>query len=313
MAAAAVAASALIASLTIIATTNGCSATTHAETPSAWGKATSLDSVIDEPGPIEVETVIGADWQVPISGMVNLDHPAAKAAGIKEHDEPIQVAFHALKHPTRGTFLIDTGVEKALFDAPDDAAVRGIVASVANVNKMKRRTDTKTWIEANHVKVSGVFLTHLHVDHISGLRDVPSGTPVFVGPGEATARSFENLFVASTTNRALEGKPPLEVWHFQKDPDGRFEGVLDVFGDASVFALWVPGHTPGSTAFVARTKTGPILFTGDACHTTWGWEHAVEPGTFSSDKPRSADSLKRLENLASAHPTMETRVGHQLH
>jgi len=33
------------------------------------------------------------------------------------------------------------------------------------------------------------------------------------------------------------------------DPSGLFAGVLDVFGDGSFWALWVPGHTPGSTAY----------------------------------------------------------------
>ncbi|MDF2696775.1 MAG: Beta-lactamase-like protein, partial [Labilithrix sp.] len=74
----------------------------------------------------------------------------------------------------------------------------------------------------------------------------------------------------------------------------------------------VPGHTPGSTAYLARTSSGPILFTGDACHTTWGWDHGVEPGSFSSDKARSAASLERLRRFVKKHPSIEVRVGHQV-
>jgi len=270
-----------------------------------------LDDAVDAPGPIRVETVHGADWHVPLSGLLNLDHPVARVAGLTDREEPIQVSFHALHHPTRGTFLVDTGVERLFFEDPDRAVVRGLVARVMHTADMKRIVDTKAWIERQPQPVAGVFLTHLHADHVTGMRDVPSAAQVFVGPGEATSRSVESFFSGPIADRALAGKPPLVEWRFERDPDGSFEGILDVFGDRSVFALHVPGHTPGSVAFVARTPQGPVLLTGDACHTRWGWEHGVEPGSFSHDRPKSAESLARLRRFAERHPRMDVRVGHQ--
>ena len=298
----------------VLAVTGCAHVTSHPEAPATLGRAptASLDALVDQDGSLTVETVVGAEWVVPLSGLLNLDHPAAKAAHLKDHDEPIVVVFHAVHHPTRGTYLIDTGVEHALFDDPDHAAVRGLVASVAHTDRMMRVNDTRFWLSRQPAPPSGVFLTHLHFDHIAGMADVPAGTPVFAGPGEASERTFQNVFVEGSTDRALAGKPPIATWQFAKDPDGGFEGILDVFGDGSFFALHVPGHTPGSTAYVARTTTGPVLFTGDACHTTWGWTHGVEPGSFSSDRPRSAESLERLRRFAAKHPRMGVRVGHQL-
>ncbi|MES1205859.1 MAG: MBL fold metallo-hydrolase [Pseudomonadota bacterium] len=95
------------------------------------------------------------------------------------------------------------------------------------------------------------------------------------------------------------------------DPSGRFTGVLDLFGDGSLFAIWVPGHTAGSVAYVARTPRGPVLFTGDTSHTRWGWEHDVPPGKFSSDRERNATSLAALRGLAARHPALEVPLGHQ--
>ncbi len=95
------------------------------------------------------------------------------------------------------------------------------------------------------------------------------------------------------------------------DPDGRFAGVLDVFGDGSLFALYVPGHTAGSTAHLARTVEGPVLFTGDTASTVWGWEHLVEPGTFTADHVQDADAMARLHRLVDEHPTIDLRLGHQ--
>jgi hypothetical protein len=53
------------------------------------------------------------------------------------------------------------------------------------------------------------------------------------------------------------------------------------------------------------------LFTGDACHTAWGWQQGVEPGSFSSDAPRSRHSLLALRELAQRHPGLDVRLGHQ--
>lgn len=292
----------------------GCAASTHATVPSNLGAArrfADLEAVVDQPGPIEVETVVSTEWAVDRAGLINLDAPAAKSAGLKDGDEPIQVFFHAVRHPERGTFLVDTGVERALRDAPDKAAVRGLVASVMHREKMGLEKPLGDWLAAQREPVRGVFFTHLHFDHVAGAPDLPKGTPIYSGPGEAADRAFLHLFVQGTTDRALDGLPPLAEWRFSPDPDGRFAGVLDVFGDGSFWALWTPGHTPGSTSYVARTPRGPVLFTGDTCHTRWGWEHDVEPGSFTSDQPRNADSLARLRRFARQHPAMEVRLGHQ--
>ena len=95
------------------------------------------------------------------------------------------------------------------------------------------------------------------------------------------------------------------------EPNGVFAGVLDIFNDRSVWALRVPGHTPGCTAYLVRTPDGPVLLVGDACHTAWGWENGVEPGSFSHDKPASAKSLAMLQALVERHPEIDVRLGHQ--
>ncbi len=292
----------------------GCVVSGHSTGQAKWGAAASakaFEATLDGPGPIEVESIVAASWQVPLSGMLNLEHPKAAAAGLEDSEQPITIYFHALRHPTRGLFIVDTGVEQALASDPAHAAVRGFIAKVAKVDTIKVNIALKTWLARQPQPLSGVFLTHLHLDHIMGMPDVPRGTPIFTGPGEARAHDAMNVFTRPITDRVFEGQATLGEWQFKPDPEQRFTGVLDVFGDGSLWALHVPGHTPGSTAYLARTPQGPVLMAGDACHTSWGWEHGVEPGTFSKDTPRSAASLAELQALAQRHPNLDVRLGHQ--
>jgi glyoxylase-like metal-dependent hydrolase (beta-lactamase superfamily II) len=271
----------------------------------------ALEAVMDAPGPITVETVVGATWQVDRSGLINLKHPKARAAGLVDGPEPIEIFFHALRHPTRGLFLIDSGVEDALLNAPAHAALHGMLANAAHVDRLKIQITTAAWLKAHPETPQGVFLTHLHLDHVLGLPDVPSQAPIYAGPGETAERGGLNVLMQPVIDRALGAHGALQTLPFAADPGAGFSGVLDVFGDGTLWALWVPGHTRGSVAFVVRTPKGPVLLTGDACHTAWGWKNGVEPGTFSEDIAESARSLAELRALSARHPQMDVRLGHQ--
>lgn len=292
----------------------GCAASHHTTAPASLGTPTSSDAMFEllsEPGPVSFERVIAADWVVSRGGLINLDHPRAKAAQVEDGDEPIQIYFYALQHPQFGTFIVDSGLETGFRDPAGNERVGAIVRAAMKTDTLRVRTTTREWLDRKGVRLAGVFLTHIHLDHILGIPDIDADTVVYAGPGETDASQFTNLFARSTTDSLLEPAGPLQEWQFEPDPSGRFAGVIDVFGDGSVFALHVPGHSPGSTAFVVRTPDGPKLLTGDASHTRWGWENGVEPGSFSLDGPRSAESLATLLELSERFPQLAVYLGHQ--
>ncbi len=299
--------------LAALSLTPGCSLSSVGVKPSPLGEASSTERVIEavrQPaGVVRFERVEAADWAVDRAGLINLDHP--RAEGLEEGLEPIVIPFYVIEHPAHGRFLIDSGVA-ASFRDPETAPVSGLVASEMNMDRLVVRQDTRTWL-ADAGPVKGVFLTHLHLDHIMGLPDVPLDVPVYTGPGETSATSFINLFVRGVTDDLVHRDRVLYEWDFAPDPQRRFEGVVDVFGDGSVFALHTPGHTPGHTSYLVRTAEGAHLVVGDASHTEWGWTRCVEPGQFSSDIPESVVSLRRLRGLADASPAVTVHLGHQHH
>lgn len=290
-----------------------CQVTSHQATPVSLGRASSgaaLDAALVAEGPtVTVERVVAADWAVPLSGLLDLDDPKARAAGLEDREEAIQIYMYVIRHPEHGTVVVDSGVARAVKDGTSEV-IGWAVRQAMNIEKLEVRTDTKRWLEDEAEPVRGVFLTHLHLDHILGVADFPADTPVYVGPGEAEASRALNMFVQDTTDRALEGHT-LRSLRMPADPDGRFAAVLDVFGDGSFFALLVPGHTHGHLAFAARTPEGPVLMTGDASHTTWGFQHGVQPGSYTEDPEHGAEALASLRDLARRHPQMEVCPGHQ--
>jgi N-acyl homoserine lactone hydrolase len=300
--------------LLLAAAAAGCAASTHPVGRATLGKVWStggLEAVVDRPGPVEVETVVGADWTVSRAGLINLEHPKARSANLTDGEEPIQVYAHVLRHPTQGVFLVDTGVSRRIVEDPARVGVGWIVRKALHPERMRIGVDTASLLSRLGQPLAGVLLTHLHLDHITGLPDIPRGTPIYIGPGEASQRAFLNLFGRGSTDGVLQGHAELRQWSFAPDPDQRQAGVIDVFGDGSVAAIWVPGHTAGSTAYLVRTPRGPVLFTGDTCHTRWGWDNGVEPGTFTMDGPRNAAALTSLRVLVSRHPSIDVRLGHQ--
>ena len=87
-----------------------------------------------------------------------------------------------------------------------------------------------------NLKISAILLTHTHPDHWADydLVKQATGAPVFCHPAEV-------IMPAAKIDRPLAGGDEIAV------------------GKASLRAIHTPGHTPGSTCYVA----GGILFSGD--------------------------------------------------
>jgi len=293
--------------LSIILLLAGCSASDVETIESDLGTPSTMEKLqasLSQPGIIKFEKITAANWVAPLSGVINLDHPKAIAAGLEDREEPVQIFVYVLQHPTAGTYLIDAGMSERFLDPANNPDVSFIIKKAMNLAAMETLVTVKQMME-KYQTIDGVLLTHIHLDHIMGLTELPESVPVYIGPGDASSKRFLHMLLRGSTNRLLANTSVLQELQFENT------NILDVFGDGSLWAISAPGHSPGSVAFLARTTEGPQLMVGDVTHTRWGWDNLVEPGAFTHDIPLNAASLKMLGALVEKNPEINVHPGHQ--
>lgn len=126
-------------------------------------------------------------------------------------------------------------------------------------------------------------ISHMHGDHV----------------GQAAQFTNARLVIGRRDFEQLEGRPEdsLKAWRGQGKNVTLASGDVDIFGDGSVVALHLPGHTPDHLALLVKLKSGPVLLTGDLYHSTIAREKRAMPG-FNTSREETLASMDRFEALA---------------
>ena len=215
------------------------------------------------------------------------------------YQSPAQVALYGDAAPRvpRPAYLIEHPNGLVLFDAGlDPAAVGDPVSGYGEVaERIRVRFDERNLLETQLSKrghsladVTTVIASHLHWDHIGGLKQFPNAR-IILGAGEqAYAAAPERFAEAFYRPEDYEVSHGLEFDEIDEDHD--------LFGDGSVVALRLPGHTPGSLAALVRLPERSFVLSGDVVHTRDAYEHEVHyHGDVDSVAARS--SLRRLRSV----------------
>ena len=72
---------------------------------------------------------------------------------------------------------------------------------------------------------------------------------------------------------------------------------MDIFGDGSVVALHLPGHTPDHLALLVKLASGPVLLSGDLYHSREAREKRGVP-PFNTSRDQTLQSMDKFEKLA---------------
>lgn len=138
---------------------------------------------------------------------------------------------------------------------------------------------------ASRADVTDVFLTHGHVDQSAGAASLPRATihagAADVDPSTGRQRPEQGL------QRVLDLFIPRPTWRVGDPIAGERE--IPVRGDGTVLALPVPGHSPGSTAYLANG----VLYVGEIVSYRDG-KLVPGPRILDADPTQSERSVARL-------------------
>jgi len=186
---------------------------------------------------------------------------------------------------TDSCYLIRHGDQQMVWDTGFPAETKGKPMSrdgmTARIDRTLAEQLQELGVKPEDVNVLGI--SHMHGDHI----------------GQAAQFTKARLVIGKRDFEGLAGKPDdtFQGWRGAGKALTLASGDVDIFGDGSVTALHLPGHTPDHLALLVRLKSGPVLLTGDLYHSTIAREKKAVPG-FNTSREETLASMAKFEKLA---------------
>lgn len=226
----------------------------------------------------------------------------------------VPVQAFLVEHPGAGAMLIDTGFHASVAAAPRESLgrlgsliFRNVEMTAAQAVPAQLRALGRTPAD-----IGTVVMTHLHLDHASGVSEFPGATFVL------SSREWE----AATEQGQLHGYVKRQFDHafdwrtidFEGDHavgHATFGRTVDLFGDGSVRLLFTPGHTHGHLSVLLRLRERDALVCADAAFTLRTLRESHPPEKLE-DAHRWRRSLRELQLYLREHPDTLAIPGHDL-
>jgi N-acyl homoserine lactone hydrolase len=236
------------------------------------------------------------------------------AIGFRSERVEIPIPVFILEHPGAGVVLVDTGFHASV--AVDPKKNMGPV--LGRIFKSRMRPDEavpdqlrERGIDPKDVKT--VVMTHLHVDHASGVAQFPDATFI------VTEREWESATGGPQLRRGYVPRQFDHAFDWRTiDFDGpgvssfaSFGRSLDLYGDGSVRLVYTPGHTLGHMSVVVRLSDGEMLIAADSIYTMRTLRDSVMPYG-AHDEHEFRRSLREVQMYAKQTPGAVIVPGHDL-
>ena len=210
---------------------------------------------------------------------------------------------YVIRHPDAGVVLVDTGFHpdasadrRADFGRAMSLMFRSLrVAETPYTDQLRERGVDPDQVER-------VVMTHLHVDHTSGMRLLPNARYTISAAEWSSAHSDGSRGGFVAHHLPPDSRVDLVDAEADGEPHGPFRRTLDLLGDGSVRLVSTPGHTAGHLSVLLRTDGDrQVLLAGDAAYTLRSIEEARLP-LLTVDDGRYARSLAELKAFMDDDP-----------
>jgi N-acyl homoserine lactone hydrolase len=164
----------------------------------------------------------------------------------------------------------------------------------------------------NIADVHTVVLSHLHQDHIGGLREL--GHARIVVSATERAELFKYGAVMDgylTAHIELPHLRWVEVTPAPSDDPSiqPFTAAHDLLGDGRLLVVATPGHTPGSSSLLLRERGLPhMLFVGDLTYDVDLLAEEAVPGV--GEPSRLRESSRAVNEYKRRHPDLVVLAAH---
>lgn len=252
---------------------------------------------------ITATPIHSGNLKVMLSNPVNLSHPAM--AGKEDKETTVPIFAYLIHHEKYGYFLVDSGCAESYASNPY-GPMKGLIVSNAMPQTQLEADDAiDKQIDGVRDELKGVFFTHLHFDHTSGLPALPENLLYFAGRGEQFV-NIKWLLEANHFNKS----DVVNMFDFEQAQELPVGKAIDVFGDQSFWAISTTGHSNGHVSYLVNTPDHPVFIAGDACITNECLAFGVSSGTSSGDIETDQKTVERIKAFADSHPEVEVWTGH---
>lgn len=224
----------------------------------------------------------------------------------QEHQILLNVYAYLIEHP-KGLILVDTGWHTDMrynqYEALGDFHFK---INKAFLPKGQSIDEHLSVMDLKPSDLDYVLLTHLHTDHVSGVKLVADAKKILVSQRELA--DAEGPLAASYEQSMWKGVK-IDTFDLEDTGYGPHGKSFNLFDDGSVKLVSVAGHTNGLCAVEVSNEDNFVLLTGDAAYAVKSWKEMIQPGVMANPE-NGMKSLAWIKEMSEKPNCVEVLTVH---